>query len=749
MRAAAIAEDDRTFANSLATPTASPWRKAENCPITHLDAGAAQIGARLYVVSGFVTGDVVSSAIHVFDLEREHWLTPINVPKDLPHSHLGVATDENRYIYIVSGQYGGQCSPCVPTAYCFDVQSGDWTRLPDLPQPRYAGTMKLWRGRLHYVGGSDRDRWTPTTSHWSLGVDGPVALEETWRSEVPFPEGGMHRGSTVIDDCLYICGGQVGDFVAIKDHPECLCTHRTRETYLPATFRLRDPDATWERMADMPIAVSHLDFSTAHLGRTWLAVGGQAYKDEAFGFRLHLTDAIQAYDPDSDTWSVIGHLPYFSKAQVNAIWNGKLVSIGGQRGRGLTDRVGRIVSDTWVADVSAAVPEKKPGRLPRLASKSVLLLSHELELSGAPIELLELGAEMVASGAMVRVAGLKNDGIAGNPPARYNIPLVPLRDAERIAAESDLVIMSTSSPLARDWFSQAETAHPGLADKVLWLIHELNLDKYANGMDALNRVAGVVFGSHACGKVWRDAGFSPRQSWDIHPGLDAVVFEAANATKHLFDKDGGKSRAQPPEYLDRDAVRRAIGIAEDEILITSMAYVAPHKGQELLWQTVAQVARETGRPLKLALVGFKDSEHKAVFLEELDQHAMKVLTPETALVRTPHLYALYAASDVHVLNSQGSGETFGRATLEAMAFVLPVLATDAGGSTEIIEDGVQGYVYPMGPDGQTVLAEHLIKLAKDPALRATIGQAGRQRSQDFTRDIYFDAFDQVFKALLP
>ena len=747
--AAAIAEDDRTFASSLATPSADPWRKIADCPIAHLDAGAAQIGARLYVICGFVTADIVSSAIQVFDFEREVWLEPISVPDDLPHSHLGVATDGERYIYIVSGQYGGQCKPAVRTSYCFDVELGEWTRLPDLPQPRYAGTMKLWRGRLHFVGGSNEDRWTPTTSHWSLAVAGAKALEDEWRSEVAFPEGGMHRGSALIDDCLYVCGGQVGDFVAIKDHPDCRCTHRTKETYLSSTYRLCDPDADWEKMADMPIAVSHLDYSTVQLGRHWLALGGQVYKDEAADFRLHLTDTIQAYDPDRDVWSAIGHLPYRVKTQVNAIWDGKLVSVGGQRGRGLTDRAGRVVHDSWIADVSAALPQKRPGRLPSLASKNVLLLSHELQLSGAPIELLELGAEMAASGAMVRVAGLKGDGVAGNPAARYNIPLVPLPDAERIARQSDLVVLNTSSAISRDWFLKAEAGYPDLAGKLLWLIHELNLEKYGEGMEALNRVAGVVFGSDAAGKAWRSAGFSPRNSWDIRPGLDPIIFDAAEAKQHPFERGAGQSGWKPPEHLGREGIRQALGIKEEEILVTSVASISAYKGQELLTQTVARIAQDTGLPLKLALVGFKDLKQRSDFLGTLNRAERKILTPATALLRTPHLSALYAASDMHVLNTQGVGETFGRVTVEAMAFGLPVLATDPGGSAEVIQDGVQGFLYPVGRDGQAVLAERMIELAEDPTLRATMGQAGRQRSRDFSRDVYFDAFEKVFMTLLP
>ena len=59
------------------------------------------------------------------------------MPKEMAHSHLGMATD-GRYIYVVSGQYGPQCRG--PTARCFvlDTETKKWQDLATLPAPRYA-----------------------------------------------------------------------------------------------------------------------------------------------------------------------------------------------------------------------------------------------------------------------------------------------------------------------------------------------------------------------------------------------------------------------------------------------------------------------------------------------------------------------------------------------------------------------------------------------------------------------------------
>ncbi|KAM1380550.1 hypothetical protein ACFX2I_022262 [Malus domestica] len=79
---------------------------------------------------------------------------------------------------------------------------------------------------------------------------------------------------------------------------------------------------------------------------------------------------------------------------------------------------------------------------------------------------------------------------------------------------------------------------------------------------------------------------------------------------------------------------------------------------------------------------------------------------------TTRVAALYSATDVYVMNSQGLGETFGRVTFEVMAFGLPVLGTEARGTKEIVEHNVTGLLHPVGHDGTRGLAENLRFLLK-------------------------------------
>jgi glycosyltransferase involved in cell wall biosynthesis len=83
-------------------------------------------------------------------------------------------------------------------------------------------------------------------------------------------------------------------------------------------------------------------------------------------------------------------------------------------------------------------------------------------------------------------------------------------------------------------------------------------------------------------------------------------------------------------------------------------------------------------------------------------------------------------SRAHVYVNTEPWEGFGMAMAEAMAFGLPVVAVNSGASTEMVEDGVTGFLVP-GEDA-AALARAIGWLARHPLRAEEMGTAGRERA---------------------
>lgn len=92
-------------------------------------------------------------------------------------------------------------------------------------------------------------------------------------------------------------------------------------------------------------------------------------------------------------------------------------------------------------------------------------------------------------------------------------------------------------------------------------------------------------------------------------------------------------------------------------------------------------------------------------------------------------------------------EAFGFVVVEALARGIPIVCTPRGIAREIIEDGVNGLLAPVGDSA--ALADALIRLIESPALRARLGSAGRESVRGrFSYGQVARAYEAVYREVL-
>lgn len=170
-------------------------------------------------------------------------------------------------------------------------------------------------------------------------------------------------------------------------------------------------------------------------------------------------------------------------------------------------------------------------------------------------------------------------------------------------------------------------------------------------------------------------------------------------------------------YTDAPVDLGQFGIPDDAFVIGCTAAYRPRKGIEYLIDAVAMLPSDI--PVHLLLIGRMDSDkltkkiHASPAAERIHRIGHRTDAP-----------AVTAACDVFSLPST-KREGLARAIIEAMAYRVPSVVTDCGGSPELVVDGDCGYVVPIRD--ARALADAFEKLYRDPELRQRMGEAARKR----------------------
>jgi len=197
---------------------------------------------------------------------------------------------------------------------------------------------------------------------------------------------------------------------------------------------------------------------------------------------------------------------------------------------------------------------------------------------------------------------------------------------------------------------------------------------------------------------WRRRGVFSRRTAVIHNGVDTEAYR---------DVCGPEERAR---------LRAAFGFAPQDYVIGMSALLRPEKNHLQMVGAVARL-RAQGIPARVLMIG--DGEMRGAVQARARQLGV---AGDVAITGLQHDVRPYLeACDVVALCSVT--EAFSLAAIEAMALRRPVVHSAVGGAAEMIVDGRNGYLFPVG-DTDALVAR--LALLADPAARRPMGDRARE-----------------------
>lgn len=243
----------------------------------------------------------------------------------------------------------------------------------------------------------------------------------------------------------------------------------------------------------------------------------------------------------------------------------------------------------------------------------------------------------------------------------------------------------------------------------------------------------------------RDPSFEPVISFAINQSdaVTAVSESLKDDTRHLFGVN--REIEVVPNFFCpnhfaipvKEDLRAAIAPANEPI-ITHISNFRPLKRVQDVVQAFARV--RAAQPAKLLFIGDGPERYAAeVLAEKLGVHRDtlflgKVKNPIEALL----------ISDLFMLPSES--ESFGLSALEAMAAGVPVVASTAGGISEVVEDGVAGILCPIGDvDALAAAALHLLS---DPERLERFSLQALQSADRFHIERVLPEYERIYRRVL-
>jgi glycosyltransferase involved in cell wall biosynthesis/cellulose synthase/poly-beta-1,6-N-acetylglucosamine synthase-like glycosyltransferase len=368
-------------------------------------------------------------------------------------------------------------------------------------------------------------------------------------------------------------------------------------------------------------------------------------------------------------------------------------------------------------DVQIIQPDSQSSGKNRL-----LVISHELSRSGAPIILWQVCRALVQKGYQITVLsqfdGPLHEACLQDGMQVHILPslMMDARVALPYMQHQDLVLVNTIL-----CYRVAHAVKANNLPYVYW-VHESSFGQnfcrvFPSAAIALRSADRVIFPSKATAALYNEFGDRSRFN-AIHSGIDITLPDPQTS--------------QPPFVKD-----------PDRLYIVVIASIESRKGQDILLQALELLPPGIGAQMECFLIGRILYKLEKGFCQQVVKKAERmgnvhVLGDTAADVVKQYL----AAADIFILPSRD--EALPISLIEAMAFGKAIIATNVGGVAEILQDKVDGLL--VEKEDPVRLAECISTLYLDKNYRYNLGEAARRAYQNnLTYDKFVERFHKVIK----
>lgn len=418
-------------------------------------------------------------------------------------------------------------------------------------------------------------------------------------------------------------------------------------------------------------------------------------------------------------------------------WDGTAQQVLGiyNEARSLRDGSGAVAGSDHVASASLV---RRP---------LVVFVGHSSQLSGGELALVTLLPALTGVDSHVVLA---EDGPLVERLRAAGVSVEVLMLAPRTAQLRKDSVSPRGVPVAALFDTGAYTVRLARRLRELRpdLVHTNSLKAHLYGGLAA-RLAGVPQVWHARDSITTD--YLPRPAVAVVRAAARLLPSGlvANSQSTLETLRRPSARGMAPLVLPSPVPAGRDGatprpVDSRALVVGCVGRLSPWKGQHVLLRAVAAAFPQDTAHVRI--VG------AALFGEDAYDASLRELTAELGLcdrvVMTgfvDDVPAELARMDV-LVHCSTTPEPFGQVVVQGMAAGLPVVAADAGGPAEIIDDGRTGLLTP--PGDVAALAAALRRLHEDPALRRQLGDAGRDEARRYRPEVVAPALERFYAELL-